>query len=225
MNEQKRKKNTVKGYVWLMLSAVFVAGVWFANFSMEPVKKKSVSEKKLQQGFIFPERVPLPQGVTLRNQNNEIVHSEQIKDKWQLIFPGYTFCPDVCPTTLNVLSKVYKELSEEEKRRVDFVLLSVDPKRDTPERLSEYLNFFNADFKGLTGTEKAIQKITFGMGVVYNRAMENDKDGNYAVDHTSKLFVYDPQGRRVAILNPSVNPGGTGFESQVVLADLRRILH
>ena len=101
--------------------------------------------------------VMLPQGrdvpnLTLTNQDGEQVSMEALKGRWNLLFFGYTFCPDICPATLAELRQLRTKLPEDAKQRMQPVLVSVDPERDTPEQLKKYLEYFGAGFIGLTGS-------------------------------------------------------------------------
>jgi protein SCO1/2 len=111
----------------------------------------------------------------LIDHNKQIFTAENLKGYWSLVFVGYTYCPDICPTTLAELKGVYPEL---QKIPSDFpiqvVLLSVDPKRDTPERLNEYINFFHADFIGVSGEHPQLFPLVRAMGMMYSMSESTD---------------------------------------------------
>jgi protein SCO1/2 len=114
------------------------------------------------------------------------------------MFFGYTFCPDVCPTTLLEATTWMKELGAESDRlRVVFV--SVDPDRDTPEKLDEYLTSFDPRFVGLSGSHEETDRIVKAFRV-YARKVEG-KGGDYTMDHTAATYLIDPQGRFVGVIN------------------------
>ncbi|TFH66555.1 MAG: SCO family protein [Gemmatimonadales bacterium] len=135
---------------------------------------------------------PLPAPIfTLTSHRGEPVSSTDFPDRLLAVFFGYTFCPDVCPLTLSNLSLAFQELGEA-ATRIQLLFISVDPGRDTPERLGQYLAAFNASFVGLTGAEEEIREVANAFGVFFARSGEGE---DYTVDHTARTFVIDPAGR------------------------------
>jgi protein SCO1/2 len=128
---------------------------------------------------------------TLTSHLGEPVNSSDFGDKLLAVFFGYTFCPDVCPLTLSRLSQAFRELGEQADR-IQFLFISVDPGRDTPERLSLYLGLFHPSFLGLTGSEDDIREVADAFGAFFVRSGEGDE---YTVDHTARIFVIDSSGR------------------------------
>jgi protein SCO1/2 len=109
------------------------------------------------------------------------------------IFFGFTFCPDVCPTTLSEMRQVMQQLGPaSEKLQVLFI--TVDPKRDTPEVLSKYVSSFNPTFLGLYGDEAATSKVTKDFKIIA-RVVAGKSADSYTVDHTAGMLIFDPQGR------------------------------
>ena len=115
------------------------------------------------------------------------------KGKVTLVFFGYTQCPDVCPTTLSELAAVKRELGAEGDR-LQGVFVSVDPERDTPQVLKEYVANFDPSFVALTGTPEQIKQAAAKFKVFYAKA-PGRTEGRYTVDHTAGTYVFDPQGR------------------------------
>ncbi len=142
--------------------------------------------------------VMLPQGrdmpdVSLTNQDGEAVSMEQLEGRWNLLFFGYTFCPDICPATLAELRQLQRSLPEEVNQRLQPILVSVDPERDTPEQLKKYLDYFGAGFIGLTGPLDDIQTLANAAGVPFIPGDTSKKD--YTVDHGANLALIGPDGR------------------------------
>lgn len=125
---------------------------------------------------------------------------KQMRGKWSFIFFGYSHCPDVCPVTMSVMANSYKELVAENN---DFqvIFASVDPERDTTEKLSQYVSYFNPDFIGLGGSNEMINSLTGQIGVAYYINKE-DQTEDYLVDHSASIFLIDPLGRMVGKLSP-----------------------
>lgn len=134
----------------------------------------------------------LPSDFTLINQRGETVHLRDLQGKWTLLYFGYTFCPDVCPTTLADL-KAMKAALGDKADKAQVVFVSLDPARDTPERLDAYMNAFDPSFIGLTGTPEAIDAAATEFGVFYEKHAAEGASG-YLIDHTATVNVVDPKG-------------------------------
>ena len=127
----------------------------------------------------------------LQSQDGTLVSSDDFPGKLLAVFFGYTSCPDVCPLTLSTLTRAFDRLGDE-RDRVQVILITVDPARDTPERLKRYLSGFHPSFLGLTGSEEEIRSVAHGFGADFGRSGEGQ---DYIVDHTARVFVVDPAGR------------------------------
>lgn len=152
--------------------------------------------------------VILPQGrdvpeLTLTNQAGEPVRVDQFDGKWTLLFFGYTFCPDICPATLAELRQLRGQLPEELRERLRPVLVSVDPARDTPEQLRQYLEFFGEGFIGLTGPLDDIQTLANGVGIPFIPGDTSRE--NYTVDHSGNLVIIGPDGRQRGFIRAPLN--------------------
>lgn len=140
------------------------------------------------------------------------VSLKDYRGKLVLVYFGYTFCPDICPTSLAATAEGLKQLTPEELARVAMIFVSVDPKRDTPERLKEYAEFFHPAIVGVTGTPEAIAEIAKRYGVFYAEQKVETAGGGYVVDHSSDTFVIAPDGQLVAKIAHATPP------DQVVVA-------
>ena len=116
-----------------------------------------------------------------------------MRGKAILLFFGYTSCPDVCPTTLAELKQALDELDEEKYRQVQVVFVTVDPERDTPERVQEYVNHFNPDFIGLSGSEIELAQIWQKYGV-FREIVDGTSAAGYIVNHTARVTLIDQDG-------------------------------
>ena len=129
----------------------------------------------------------------LVNSQGEPVSGSDYSGRVRMLFFGFTSCPDVCPTALQKLNQVTSSLAPELQDEVLTLFVSVDPQRDTPERLANYVDFFGDNIVGLTGTEPQLRELakryrtTFGYD-------EPGPDGNYAVSHSSAIYVFDREG-------------------------------
>lgn len=141
--------------------------------------------------LIDPAR-PLPP-MSFVDQQGQPFGPEQLRGHWSILFFGFTSCPDVCPTTLALLAQVEKKLADlPAEQRPHIVLVSVDPKRDTPERIGQYVKSFSATFTGITGEQEAVHEFALKMGVPV--AISEQPGGNYTVDHSAAIFIVDPSG-------------------------------
>lgn len=151
------------------------------------------------KGLLWPNPKTFPE-VELYDQTGGDFSGADLKGQWTMMFFGFTHCPDICPMTLSVLNRVEQQLADQDIAEQDLrtVFVSVDPKRDTPERLAEYVSYFNEDFIGVSGNPEAIDKLTRSLGAVHHVG-EPDDNGDYTVDHSASVFLFDPQGRLVSI--------------------------
>lgn len=132
--------------------------------------------------------------VTLLSTSDDDLASVAQAGRWQLIFFGYTYCPDICPTTLAELRRVYSALPQAIRDRLQVWMISVDPERDTPEQLRAYLDFFDPSFQGLTGELADIQSLSQALGIPFIPG-DSSKPG-YTVDHGANLALIGPDGRQ-----------------------------
>lgn len=142
----------------------------------------------------------LLQPFKLTDHNNAVFNEEKFQGKWSFVFFGYTSCPDICPTTLHVLSSVQTLLedgTDDDPANRQVIFISVDPERDTTKILAAYMSYFNTSFIGATADKTEIDKLTrqFGAGYVIE---PETSPGQYLVAHTSAIFLVDPLGRLVA---------------------------
>ncbi|MGB0495144.1 MAG: SCO family protein, partial [Kangiellaceae bacterium] len=114
------------------------------------------------------------------------------------IFTGYTNCPDICPNTLNDMTHLYSKLKEASRKRFQFTFFSVDPNRDTPQRMKSYLDNFHSDFIGISGKKEEIDNVIHQLGGIYS--LNTDEGEYYSVDHSGRIFIVDPMSRRYGIL-------------------------
>ncbi len=148
-------------------------------------------------GLLWPGPKTLGAFSVIDHDNNPFTLAD-LRGKWSLLFFGFTHCPDICPVTLAVMDKTHSRLDK--ARDVQFVFVTVDPERDTPERMEQYLTSFNPEFVGLGGSAEQIAGLTGQVGLPYFRDKTQDEE-NYLVDHGASLFMIDPLGRLVGIFS------------------------
>jgi protein SCO1/2 len=139
----------------------------------------------------------LPEGGDFRLQSADgPFDSRSLRGQVVLLYFGYTLCPDVCPTTLTDMGKAIGSLSREQQQRVRGVFVSVDPARDTVERLRDYAPYFHPRIIGLTASEQELLALTARYGATFRRTPLEDGEG-YSVEHPSSVYVIDPAGQLV----------------------------
>ena len=172
-----------------------------------------LENKDKYHGFLYYKQAP---NFTLTDHNGKKVTLSEFRGKLILINWGYTRCPDICFTTLSVLRDVMKELGELENR-VQVVFVTIDPEMDTVEKLGTYIPYFNKSFIGLTGTPQEIEKVAQEYNVFY---LKNYSDSwpEYLMDHTSSVYLIDPQGRLFLIYTYDK------LDSKAIAKDIKKIL-
>ena len=140
--------------------------------------------------------------------------SSKLNGKPAAIFFGFTHCPDVCPTTLARLAKLRRQLGKGDDA-LSIVFISVDPERDTPAEIRNYLKLFDTPVVGLTGTQEQLNQVKKQYGI-YSRKVEQPGGAGYSVDHTATVILLDGNGKFVATLSPEEN-------DQVALEKLQRV--
>lgn len=140
--------------------------------------------------------VPIGGPFRLSAADGREVTDADFRGRWMLVYFGYTNCPDACPTALQDIANALDSLGPEAKRKVAVVFITVDPERDTPAVMRDYVTAFAAPITGLSGTPEQIAAAAKAYRVYY--AKHPKADGGYDMDHSSVIYVMDPRGRFVA---------------------------
>ncbi len=164
--------------------------------------------------------IDVPADITLTSHTGEPLSFGDLRGRYSLIYFGYTHCPDVCPLTLAEFNRVALTLGEDADR-VNFVMVSVDGRRDTPERLAAYLPSFNPDFIGLTTVtpedEASLTRATEVFGIYYEYEEVEDTAADYLVAHTASTFLLNPEGQYI-ITYPYQTP------PEIIAGDIQQML-
>jgi len=145
----------------------------------------------------------------LTDHNGNAFNQDSLKGNWSFIFFGYTNCPDVCPNTLSMMNvmAITLEKNQPDKQTPRFIMVSVDPERDTVKQLSAYIPYFNNAFIGLTGTtKKQIDAIATQFGIPYFINKKSPDDKEYAVEHSGALLLVNPQGNLHSLFSAPHDP-------------------
>ena len=150
------------------------------------------SEPASFRGTTYAEPYPVAPEIVLSRANGDSFRLSEMRGKVVALFFGYTSCPDVCPTTMAELKQALQKLGAKADE-VQVVFITVDPKRDTPERVQEYVNHFNPDFIGLSGSEPELAKVWNDYGV-FREIADGGSAAGYLVSHTARVTLIDQQG-------------------------------
>jgi protein SCO1/2 len=194
------KGNTVLAITTFAVISVAVAGgFWLASTHSNDT---SIDSHSALPNVITNIQADIGGNFELINQDGKKVTYQDFKGKPTLIYFGYTFCPDYCPTTLQTFAQTHKLL---QNRGIDtnIVFISVDPDRDTTEVIARYVKLFDSNLQGLTGSKEQIDRAAKSWRVFYNIAKKNEKDTNYFVDHLTYSYLMDKTGKLIAILKDS----------------------
>ena len=176
----------------LVLATAVVAGLMFAlRDAGEPTATLTAT--------VLPAGNELPE-FSLLDQNGATVDRTVFEGQWDVVFFGFTNCPDICPATMTLLGQARRELAARGQQPLPrVVLVSVDPERDTPEAMARYIAYFGEDNLGLTGELGEISKLTDALGIFFQKAGTDDTV--YGVDHSTVVLVIDPDGRLKALFS------------------------
>ena len=201
-----------RAHVAIVVLAGALAGVLVAHL----LRNRAAAPPSLERATLYAERRALP-AFELIDQARAPFGPARMRGRWTFLFFGFVNCPDVCPTTLAMLADVRARIATASAGDVpQVVLVSVDPGRDTPLMLAQYVAHFDPSFTGVTGDPAAIETLTRALGVAVAVGAPAD-DGSYAVDHTAAIFLVDPAGRVAALFN-------TPHEARAIVRDYLKIV-
>ncbi|MEP1214864.1 MAG: SCO family protein [Marinobacter sp.] len=140
----------------------------------------------------------------LTDTSGETITADETDGEIRMVFFGFTHCPDVCPTTLQKLSRAVKDMPAELQEDTRIVFISVDPGRDTPDRIRSYVDFFSERAIGLTGEEKALRELSKRYRTTFGYD-DPDEEGNYNVSHSGAVYVFDREGDARLLFRPELS--------------------
>lgn len=200
------RKSGVKKTLYILIAIIgLVFGLTFNKFLTKPTL---TVEQLSQMGTVI---FDTPRAVTfagLNDHNGQVFTNDNVKDGWTIVYFGYTFCPDICPITLSQLNKFATRLRDSNPKlaeKLHYVMVSVDPRRDTTEKMKGYVPHFNPDFVGVTGDIKGIHDLTVQMNIPFTPVV-NPEDEFYLVDHGANLAVINPRGDYHGFIRPPFEP-------------------
>ncbi len=207
MTEPQPQSRTGRIRLVILFTAVSVAallaGAWFS----QQLGTSPAAVPEALNGTVFPRSRPVP-SLALTDHNGATFDNARLKGRWSFVFFGFTHCPDVCPTTLQVLKQTYLQIqtANTSATPVQVIFVSVDPNRDTAPILKQYVQFYNPDFIGATAPLGTLTPLTRALGILYVYDTQGRSDGSYTVDHSAQILLIDPQGNWRAVFSPPHDP-------------------
>lgn len=169
---------------------------------------------------------PNPKRLTafaLEGTDGEPFNLSRFKGRWSFLFFGFTFCPDICPTTLTTMASAMDQIQlKTPARDVQVVFVSVDPARDTLARMKSYVEYFNSSFVGARASVEALEKLTQQLGILHFRGKPDDQ-GHYEVDHSASILLVDPQAQLVGIFGTPHVAGDIASRYQAIRAFMESV--
>lgn len=191
----------------VLIAALAAAlGLWASQKYFGQAHRSNLPQTEAVRLFDPPRTLP---AYSLRQSDGTQLIPGELKGHWTLVFLGFTHCPDVCPTTLaqmSVAQKSWESIAEASRPRVLFV--SVDPERDTPDKIGEYAHGFHKDTLAATADVPALEAFAKSLSMVFAKvpAPDGAPADQYTMDHSASMAVLDPQGRMAGLLRPPFDP-------------------
>jgi len=191
-------------YLTVAIMVLFMIAV-IAGFLNKMNQPRVITDTELRaNGAIKLERPRILDEFELIADTGSSFNTSDLAGRWTLVFFGFTHCPDVCPTTLATLNNFYQTLDDDTRKDTDVLLVSVDPQRDKPEQLHDYVRYFNPDFYGVTGEFLNLKRFANQLNVPFNKVPL--EDGNYTVDHGSQVVLINPRGHYHGFFKAPLDP-------------------
>lgn len=185
--------STQKGVRWTIAGVLLFMTVVVTSFIHRVGEPRIMSLAETRANGLFLFDTPRDPGeFSLIDHHGSSFTREDLIDQWTLIFFGFTHCPDICPTTMADLAELKAQLVGTEASDARVVMLSVDPARDTPERLAQYVPYFHADFIGVTGDFTDILSFAQRLNAPFRKVSE--PDGAYQMEHSANVMLMNPRG-------------------------------
>ena len=184
----QRKKN-----IRLTVVSIFaVIVIFFGLFLNKMLSPRLMSSEELRHNNIVVfDQARFIKTFSLTDQSGEKVSKESLKNKISFVFFGFTHCPDICPTTLSELSRVYRKLDAKSQEQIQLILVTLDPVRDTPDKLKTYVEYFEENMLGLTGEFPSIMSLSRNLNIAFKKVPLDD---GYTIDHSSQVIILNRYG-------------------------------
>ena len=195
----------IKKTVLVLIAVIAVIiGITFYKYMHKP----AVTVEQLKEmGTVIFDKSRAFEMNDLVDHNGKPFTKKNLEGKWTLAYFGYTFCPDICPTTLgqlNQMDKLLKKKYPKMTEKIGYVMVTIDPRRDTVEKLSDYLAYFNRGFVGVVGDHKNIHYLTMQLNIPYTLVIDSSFESNL-LDHSANLIIINPMGHYHGFIRPPLD--------------------
>ncbi|MGB0865316.1 MAG: SCO family protein [Granulosicoccaceae bacterium] len=214
-------------FCWIVRYLVVVAALLMGAFAYRTMNPPTLDVATLNEQLQGSTALPVgfrrvPNVALLGYDGKHQPAASFFEGQWTLAFFGYTYCPDICPAALANMAQTMAIVREKHPEFADTQILfvSVDPQRDTPERLKEYVEYFDPAFVGTTGDKVDIDELTQKLGALYTMVGETEGRDDYLVDHSSQIVLINPQGEMRAIITPPHLPNQMASDIALLRASL-----
>jgi len=181
------------GVRWTIAGVLLFMTIVVASFIHRVGEPRIMSLAETRANGLFLFDTPRDVGdFSLTDHRGQSFARGDLKDRWTLIFFGFTHCPDICPTTMAELAELKSQLAGTEASDARVVMVSVDPARDTPDRLAQYVPYFHPDFIGVTGDFADILSVAQRVNAPFRKVSE--PDGGYQMEHSANVMLMNPRG-------------------------------
>ena len=185
-----QQQAAIRRTIALVLAFIMLVVYGFIWRMSQPVIMNT--EQLRVNGAIVLDKPRIFSDFELVDHRGETFNIARMEDVWTMVFFGFTNCPDICPTTLATLNAMYEDLGDSEKENLQIVMVSLDPERDTVEKMALYVPYFNEDFIGVTGNPYSILGLSTQLTIAYTKV--DLGDDNYTVDHSTQVVLINPKG-------------------------------
>ncbi|MCH2392857.1 MAG: SCO family protein, partial [Nitrospinales bacterium] len=183
-----------RNFTWTIVSCLAVMLIALSLYVNKMTTKVYLSNEQLKDlGLYLIDPARNLGSFNLIDSSGKEFLPQDFEGKWNVLFFGFTFCPDICPITMRMLSRIEKEIDSQELDKIRIFLVTVDPDRDSPDQLKVYLENFSENFIGLTGGLDQIYNFATRVNAPFS-PISNSKDPHYTVDHTGSIVLIDPNG-------------------------------
>ena len=200
--------------IFTIAALSLVAGILLAT-TLLPTKPI-----KLQAGTWFGDKARALPEFVLYDRHKKAFGPEQFKDKWTLLFFGYTNCPDICPDSLQMLANMMQQVEDDDiKKQIQVMFVSVDPERDTPEKLHKYVTYFNPDFLGATADIPKLQVLTKALGIMHYTTKTEESKVKYDVAHSSAIILINPKAEYNGLFSAPHDSRSLASDMQLIIGN------
>lgn len=203
---------------WIIIAAATLAGIGGYLLSQRVFDSGSgpTAPAQLAGSLLYPQPKALPEFTLLRSDGTAL-RAQDWRGRWRLLFFGFASCPEICPTTLATTKAALARLKiDRPDLDVAVSFISLDPERDTPEKLGAYVSFFNPAFEAATGTPDQLRDLAAALGVMFMKVANGPGPFDYTIDHSASMLIIDPQGRVAGLMRPPLR-------ADVMAADLAQL--